>query len=179
MTLLTRISKLFQADMHAVLDKIEEPEMLLKQAIRDMAAAIDSQEQTLRLCEHERQQLSTQQTQLAESLADLEEKLALCFKSDKDDLARLFIKHKLETQQHQAGLAEKLTALKEKISRLTPQLSEHQAQLAGMQQKADALLDKDNSELGLWRQQPQAVPDEDVEVAFLAEKQKWSALCNR
>jgi phage shock protein A len=175
MTLLARISKLFQADMHAVLDKIEEPEMLLKQAIREMAAAIATQEQTLRLCAHERQQLNKQQAQLAESLADMEEKIALCFKSAKDDLARLLIKRKLETQQSQSGLVEKLTTLNEKISRLTQQITEHKAQLADMQQKADALLDKDNSDLGQWRQQ-HPVQDEDVEVAYLLEKQKWSAL---
>lgn len=176
MTLLARISKLFQADMHAVLDKIEEPEMLLKQAIREMAAAIATQEQTLRLCAHERQQLNKQQAQLAESLADMEEKIALCFKSAKDDLARLLIKRKLETQQNQSGLAEKLTTLNEKISGLTQQLTEHQAQLGSMQQKADALLDKDPCDLGQWRLQPHAVQDEDVEVEYLLEKQKWSAL---
>jgi len=36
MALINRISRLFKADFHAVLDHIEEPEALLKQAIRDM-----------------------------------------------------------------------------------------------------------------------------------------------
>ena len=36
MALINRISRLFQADFHAVLDQIEEPEQILKQAIRDM-----------------------------------------------------------------------------------------------------------------------------------------------
>lgn len=176
MTLIARISKLFQADMHAVLDKIEEPEMLLKQAIREMGEAVANQEQTICLCQNERQQLTNNQAQLLESLSDLEEKLALCFKSDKDDLARLMIKRKLETQQSQSLLTEKLTALVEKISRLNQQLTENQAQLASMQQKADAFLDKDNVDLVPWRNPQFAVREEDVEVAFLSEKQKWSAL---
>ena len=36
MALITRVSRLFQADLHAVLDRIEEPEVLLKQAVREM-----------------------------------------------------------------------------------------------------------------------------------------------
>ena len=86
------------------------------------------------------------------------------------------IKRKLETQQSQSLLTEKLTALVEKISRLNQQLTENQAQLASMQQKADAFLDKDNVDLVPWRNPQFAVREEDVEVAFLSEKQKWSAL---
>ena len=36
MALINRVSRLFKADFNAVLDQIEEPEQLLKQAIRDM-----------------------------------------------------------------------------------------------------------------------------------------------
>ena len=36
MALITRISRLFTADFHAVLDRIEEPDVLLKHAIREM-----------------------------------------------------------------------------------------------------------------------------------------------
>ena len=36
MALITRVSRLFQADFHAVLDRIEEPEVLLRQAVREM-----------------------------------------------------------------------------------------------------------------------------------------------
>ena len=36
MALISRVSRLFTADVHAVLDRIEEPEVLLKQAIREM-----------------------------------------------------------------------------------------------------------------------------------------------
>ena len=41
MALITRISRLFQADFHAVLDRIEEPEQLLKQAIREMEDSLE------------------------------------------------------------------------------------------------------------------------------------------
>ena len=52
MALINRISRLFKADFHAVLDQIEEPEALLKQAIRDMEDDLASTEQRVSLCQH-------------------------------------------------------------------------------------------------------------------------------
>lgn len=174
MALIKRLSRLFQADMHAVLDKIEEPELLLKQAIREMEESITTDERQIRCWEYELQQLTNKYDQQTETLSELEDKLSLCFKSNKDDLARSLIKRKLETQQTKLLLAEKMASLKEKISRLTKQLLEHQAKLTSMKQKADAFLDGSKSGTNDWENQSAAVSDGDIEVAFLYEKQKWS-----
>ena len=42
MALVTRLSRLFQADFHAVLDRIEEPDLQLRQAVREMQFALDA-----------------------------------------------------------------------------------------------------------------------------------------
>lgn len=36
MALINRATRLFRADLHAVLDRIEEPDILLRQAVREM-----------------------------------------------------------------------------------------------------------------------------------------------
>ncbi len=174
MALIARLSRLFQADMHAVLDKMEEPELLLKQAIREMAESIDTDERQIRLWASEKQQLANKNEQLAETLTDLEDKLSLCFKSNKDDLARSLLKRKLEAQQAKFLLAEKIATLEQKLTLLIKQLTEHQSQLAGMLQKADVFLDENREDSSRWQYTPVAVNDEEVEVAFLYEKQKWS-----
>jgi phage shock protein A len=174
MTLIARISKLFQADMHSVLDKIEEPELLLRQSIREMELIIINNERHSRCCDYEQQQLTSKQDQLAKSLTELEEKLLLCFQSNKDDLARSLIKQKLETQQTKLMLAEKITAFRENSARLTKQLAEHRAQLASMKQKAEIFLAEDRTHSTNVKFTPAFVRDEDVEIAFLCEKQKWS-----
>ncbi|MGZ8916453.1 MAG: PspA/IM30 family protein [Methylobacter sp.] len=175
MALITRLARLFQADMHAVLDAIEEPALLLKQSIREMEESVAADEKQIRLWEYEQRQLTGKRDRLEESLDDLEEKCALCFKSNKDDLARSFIKRKLEAQQAKQLLAETITALQEKISRLTHQLMEHQAQLTAMKQKAEVFLEEGVVNTTNWENPSASVRDEDVEVAFLHEKQKWSA----
>ncbi|MGZ8160910.1 MAG: PspA/IM30 family protein [Methylobacter sp.] len=175
MALITRLARLFQADMHAVLDAIEEPALLLKQSIREMEESVAADEKQIRLWEYEQRQLTGKRDRLEESLDDLEEKCALCFKSNKDDLARSFIKRKLEAQQAKQLLAETITALQEKISRLTHQLMEHQAQLTAMKQKAEVFLEEGVVNTTNWENPSSSVRDEDVEVTFLQEKQKWSA----
>ncbi|RLA35148.1 MAG: hypothetical protein DRR11_01080, partial [Gammaproteobacteria bacterium] len=55
MALINRISRLFKADFHAVLDQIEEPEQLLKQAIRDMEDELATTEQSIILCAHDQE----------------------------------------------------------------------------------------------------------------------------
>lgn len=178
MALITRLNKLFQADMHAVLDKIEEPEALLKHAIRDMEVSTGLEEKQLRLCEVEQEQLGKKAQQLKETLAELDGKLALCFQANKDDLARSVVKRKLECQQAFIRAADTATALAEKARQLTKQLGEHQAQLAEMKQKAEVFAREPGNTTsagsGAW-DNPVAIREEDIDVAFLCEKQKWSA----
>ena len=49
MALINRMSRLFTADVHAVLDRIEEPDVLLRQAIREMEEALERSEHDVRM----------------------------------------------------------------------------------------------------------------------------------
>ena len=62
MALITRVSRLFQADFHAVLDRIEEPEVLLRQAVREMEEELARDEQHSKVLHHEQGQLTTRES---------------------------------------------------------------------------------------------------------------------
>ena len=47
MALMTRVARLFRADLHAVLDRIEEPEVLLRQALREMEDGVNGERRAL------------------------------------------------------------------------------------------------------------------------------------
>ena len=173
MALITRVSRLFQADFHAVLDRIEEPEALLRQAVREMEEELASDEQRSRILKHEQGQLTARETDLEQSLHEIEEQLDVCFDSGNDDLARALLKRKLETQQYCKGLARKRQALQETLGDLDTRLRENRARLESMRQKAELLAEEtararpaDN-----WTIPDITVRDEDVEVAFLHEIQ--------
>lgn len=177
MALITRVSRLFRADLHAVLDRIEEPETLLRQAIREMEDELAHDERRVKLLNHEHRQLVSRDADVTRSLSEMEGELDVCFKSDKDDLARALIKRKLEVQRSLESLSRKRETLQDTLTGLTSRLDENRAQLDSMRQKADLLMEDDDAPShpdDRWSCPDNSVRDEDVEVAFLREKQKRS-----
>jgi phage shock protein A len=173
MALITRVSRLFQADFHAVLDRIEEPGVLLRQAVREMQEDLARDEQTSRIMHHEQGQLTARETELEQSLQDIEEQLDVCFDCGNDDLARACIRRKLEAQRLRKGLARKRQALQKALDELDTRLGENRPRLESMRQKAE-LLAAENARArpaDNWDLADISVGDEDVEVAFLREKQ--------
>ena len=176
MALITRISRLFNADMNAVLDKIEEPELLLKQSIRDMEESLDHDKRQIKLGTHELKQLTNKKDELIQMLAEIEEQLNICFKSEKDILARSLIKRKLETQQTLKAINKNLSSLEEALQQLSTQFKEQKSLLESMKQKAEIFSHKTEKDVSTsWKTTTSSVQDEDIEIAFLHEKQKWSA----
>ena len=176
MALITRVTRLFQADLHAVLDRIEEPDVLLRQAVREMEDALARDEQRSKLLQHEHGQLISRQAEQNQLLGEIEEELDVCFAAGKDDLARTLIRRRLETQRLRKFLAGKAATLQTTLSGLQAQLEENRAQLDSMRQKAELLADDDSTgdRDADWNRPQITVREEDVEVAFLREKQQRS-----
>jgi phage shock protein A len=176
MALITRISRLFQADLHAVLDRIEEPGLLLRQAVREMEDDLLRDEQGMKVLNHELEQLISRATDIGHSLEEIEGALDVCFESGKDDLARALIKRKLEALRFQKFLSRKGERQERTVSALRTRLQENRASLDSMRQKAELLAEETVSESfdDNWSSPDIVVRDEDVEVAFLREKQKRS-----
>ena len=171
MALITRVSRLFQADFHAVLDRIEEPGALLRQAVREMEEELACDEQRSKLLQQEHRQLMGRETDLSQSLQDIEKELDTCFDAGNDDLARACIRRKLEAQRFGKHLSRRSGALQATLDDLDTRLRENRARLEGMRQKAE-LLAGEHTRPADDRGIPEAgVRDADVEVAFLREKQ--------
>jgi phage shock protein A len=171
MALINRVSRLFQADINAVLDRIEEPELLLRQAIREMEEELGRDERRVRDLGYERDRLEDQRVELGEAMARYEEELDLCFASGKDDLARTLVRRKLESQECLRTVSRQLGKLNESLSELGRRLSEDQQRLEAMRQKAEVLTPDTGP--GDFRPVADAcIGDEDVEVAFLREQAK-------
>ena len=176
MALITRISRLFQADLHAVLDRIEEPDQLLRQAVREMEDDLARDEQGMKFLNHELEQLISRDADIGHSLEEIEDELDVCFESGKDDLARALIKRKLEALRFQKFLSRKREVQERTLSGLRTRLQENRASLDSMRQKAELLAEETvaDSFVDNWSSPDIVVRDEDVEVAFLREKQKRS-----
>jgi phage shock protein A len=174
MALINRISRLFQADMHAVLDRMEEPEALLKQAVREMTENVNNEEQHCKLMHKEMQHLDERLKDIDQTLAKIKSELDVCFASEKDELARSLIKRKLETQLFRKTITRKRDGLANQISELNQRLQDNRLRLAAMQQKLELLTENTHNDYNddYDLAADIHVRDEEVEVDFLREKQK-------
>jgi phage shock protein A len=176
MALITRLSRLFQADFHAVLDRIEEPDIQLKQAIREMQIELQQNEQRLALLQHEVEQLSDLATDSQNKIVAFDEELDICFAAKKDDLARDLIKRKLETTRQLESAEKQIATIQSSTKKLESDIEEYRDQLDNMNQKLELLVTDINSHSspGHLSVVCTGVRAEDIEIAFLREKQKRS-----
>ena len=174
MALITRVSRLFQADFHAVLDRIEEPDVLLRQAVREMEEELARDEQRSKVLQLEQRQLAGRESELERSLHDSEAELDTCFEAGNDDLARACIRRKLEVQRFGKHLSRTLVALGETLDDLNTRIRENRTRLESMRQKAELLTDAGTpGQTGeSWLPPDFSVREEEVEVAFLREQQQ-------
>ena len=178
MALITRVSRLFRADLHAVLDRIEEPATLLRQAIREMEEQLAADQRQLSSLDHDRSLLVSREHELARSTSELAEELDVCFEAGQDDLSRALIKRKLEYQRQSKQLASRLVEITHALEGYKIRTEENRARLEHMRRKAELLVDEEdhrfpgNERSQLDPSQEHMVTSEDIEVAFLREKQR-------
>lgn len=174
MALITRFGRLFRADLHAVLDRIEEPDVMLRQAVREMEEEVAADEQRLRQFQLENKQLAARYEELQGSQAQFQEELSVCLDADNDDLARSLLKRKLETEQLLQLIQRRRQQQSQSLTELGTRLQQNRSRLSAMQQKLELFIhDAGQDERDDTFAMPVCcVSDEEVEVALLREKQK-------
>ena len=174
MTLMRRITRLFKADMHGLLDLLEEPEAVLKQAVQDMESEIGQGQQTLAERRQPEERLRRASTQLESSIHAYEEQIDIAFEAQNDDLARTFIRKKLEAEHRLQATARAIADMAAETDAMQNRLREQQAQLDAIIAKMPLYAGEPSSTeppVGS-AVPPSGVAEEDVEAAFLREKRK-------
>ena len=174
MALINRVSRLFTADFHAVLDRIEEPDVLLRQAVREMEDDLARTGQQIKRLARQRDDLTRRRADRERSLGDIEEQLDVCFRSGEERLARSLIRRKLEAERRAGELATRLAINEKELEQRRATAEENNRRLESMRQKAELLGeradDESFDEIAIDRELQ--VSDEEVEVAFLREQQR-------
>lgn len=184
MALIRRFLRLFQADLHGVIDRLEEPEILLKQALREMEEELERGELALKKLSRERDGIVLREEELAQSQANVEQELDLCFEADNEALARTLLKRQLEMEKLSKHLARKLEELDAGLRERRVDLAENRSRYESVRQKAELLKEENqvNYRVGdggsiwlvedVWRAKDFSVRDEEVEIALLKEKER-------
>ncbi|MEM9209371.1 MAG: PspA/IM30 family protein [Pseudomonadota bacterium] len=177
MALINRVSRLFKADMHAVLDRIEEPEQMLRQAIRDMEDDVSALERHLNLQRRERAILVSRKRDLLERISKSDRELDLCFENDKPALARSLVRQKLEAERLIAHIDSKIETLTDEVTDGAADLDRRRATLESTRQKAEVFAehgaDRDSyssDSTATFREF--VITDAEIDIAMLREAQR-------
>ena len=92
MEITTRLVRIFKADIHGVMDQLEDKRLLLKQYLRDMEDALSEKETCLRKVTAARTLAQQESENYGLKMEKLEQDLTVALKKDRDDIARLLIK---------------------------------------------------------------------------------------
>lgn len=182
MALINRVSRLFKADIHAVLDQIEEPGQLLKQAIRDMDEELEAAGRRLASDLYGAESLEARRREILASMADIGGQLDLCFASGKDELTRSLIRKKLEAERIVKRLDAKIESKQAALTEQRTLIRQNRQTLEGLRQKAALFVHRpDHSGVAEgtgddgWLARELLVGDDEVEIAYLREKAQRSA----
>jgi len=174
MTVLTRVGRLFRADFHAVLDKLEEPDVLLRQSLREMEEELLADQQCEKRWQLDMGSLQRKHSDFEKTLSGIGEELDLCFAANREELARNLVKRRLETERRLQRLRQQSNTLEKSLADLRARLRDQQERLEMLQQKA-ALLDENpcysSPSAESWPLET-AVGEDEIEIAFLREKQR-------
>ena len=144
MAIMTRFLRLCKADIHGVMDQLEDKGLLLKQHLRDMEEELDRRDARLRSMEGYREQAKCQIERHERELEKLEQDLTLAIQKDKDDIARFVIKklkplrsHREELRQHMEGLDKEMAQLRSCVEEQRRLYEQLQLKAASFLQKAE------------------------------------------
>ncbi|HXH69354.1 MAG TPA: PspA/IM30 family protein [Pyrinomonadaceae bacterium] len=119
MGLWMRIKRMFFAGTGAALDKIENPEMVLQQTIRDMRERVPELNNSVAQVMATERLLAKSKEKLSEEVVDLDSKIKASVKMGRDDIATTYIgqlQHKkLELQKTSIQLEQSVVASKQAL----------------------------------------------------------------
>lgn len=136
MAIVNRVKRLFRADVHAVLDIIEEPEAILKQAIREMQEALDWKRARLARDQRNLASLKESEAYTTEQLAKIQKDLKLCLKEGSEELAHKTVGRKLAFEKHLVAVHQRISTSEKLYQQHTQEIDLQQGQLESIVEKA-------------------------------------------
>ncbi len=138
MSVLSRIIRLFKADIHGVMDQLEDKELLVKQYLREMETSLQNKEMMLRQLAEDIGIHASKQADTLKEIDKLEEDLGLAVRKDKDDIAKMLIRKQRALKIIHQNLEKQRVGFDEKKEKLSSQLGEQRLKYESLKAKATA-----------------------------------------
>ena len=178
MGVFTRIARLCRADMHGVLDELEDRGLLLKEALREMEAELARKGARLEKLGGARDQARQDYERHVGECDRTEQDLAMAIEKDRDDLARFLIRKLKPMEQVRDALSHQVANLEQEIDGLREIMDEQRRGYEALKHEARTFLQREErehwerkpSEIGCYGPSPEP-SDEEVELELMRRKE--------
>jgi len=138
MGIMTRMLRLCKADVHGVMDQLEDKDLLLKQYLREMEDSLEKKERQIHGMTRNAEQLQRRVVRHREEMEKLETDLNLALEKGKDDIARMLIRRRRSLETACRCLKDRHEAIAEEKSALSATLADQRLQYETLKARADA-----------------------------------------
>jgi len=142
MAIMTRIINIFKADIHGVMDQLEDRGLLLKQHLRDMAEALNGKEAKLRKRTAHHSQGLRDLAGYKQQWEALDQDVTVAVRKNKDDIARMLIRKMKPLENLSDELARHLKMLDEEMIELNRHLQQQRLKYEQLKYRTTEYLQK-------------------------------------
>ena len=183
MGIITRVVRIFKADVHGVMDQLEDQGLLLKQHLRDMAEALRANEVKLNKMKIFRKQAQQEFDKYQQQSQTLEQDLVVAVRKNKDEIARMLIRKIKPLDSLRDEIADRIRNLDEDISYYRDHLDQQRLQYDRLKHRSIEFFHK--APMHGWQSDPaETVPnnkfgelsEEEIELELLKRKEALGAI---
>ena len=181
MGIANRIVKIFKADIHGVMDQLEDPGLLLKQYLREMEEALNHKETELAGKIALRNRARKDHDKYHQQYQTLDNDLTAALQRGKDNLARMLIRKTKplgnlcdELADHVAALDEETTQFKAHLSEQRLQYDQLKIRSAEYFHRTELQVREKDIEGIIPNNIPGDLSEEEIELALLKRKEALS-----
>jgi len=138
MSIFSRMLRLCKADLHGVMDQLEDKGLLLKQCLREMEESLKRKEVRLDQIARAGEQIRRTLARHNEESLKLEQDLELAVGKDKDEISRMLIRKRRTLQSACRQLQRQLDTLAEEQGQVAGTLEKQRLQYEQLKAKAAA-----------------------------------------
>lgn len=173
MKIFRRVSDIISANLNDLIDRFEDPEAMLRQAIREMEAAIDDAMRAAAGAIAEERMLTRQLEEYRRSNQQLRERAAAAVKRGDDPAARVALTQRAEQEKLVAALDDQLQAARRHSTRLRRQVAAMRVRLSEAQHKLQSYIARNRAAVARRQFAGDALHFSHADAAF----SRFDALC--
>lgn len=179
MSIMTRFIRLWKADLHGVMDQMEDPSLLLGQHLREMEAALAEKTSDLGRLNQALKETRLEDERCIREADRIEMDLAAAIDKERDDIARFLIRRLKPLRTHQEAIRQHIRQLEDETSEADAALGEQRRQYERLRLRAKTFFRDAESLRGatedpgfMGEESFREPSDEEVEIELVRRKDK-------